>query len=84
LFGKDSEVKNEADLLKYIEESISQQKFDAELIKEVEAFLKIVREKHMEVSIPQTLLNQELQVRMENLEKKFGGKEKTQEYFKQM
>jgi FKBP-type peptidyl-prolyl cis-trans isomerase (trigger factor) len=71
LFGKDSEVKNESDLLKYIDDSISAQKFDTELIKEVEDFLNIIREKHMEVAIPQTLLNQEVRVRLENLEKRF-------------
>ena len=84
LFGKDSEVKNESDLLKYIDDSISAQKFDTELIKEVEDFLNIIREKHMEVAIPQTLLNQEVRVRLENLEKRFWGKEKMEEYFKQM
>lgn len=84
LFGKESEVKNEADLLKYIDESISTQKFDTELIKEVEDFLKIIREKYMEVIIPQTLLSQEVRVRLENLEKRFGGKEKMNAYFKQM
>lgn len=84
LFGKDSEVKNEADLLKYIDDSIFAQKFDTELIKKVEDFLKIIREKYMKVVIPQTLLNQELAVRLENLEKRFGGKEKMEDYFKQM
>jgi len=84
LFGKESEVKNESDLLKYIDDSISAQKFDTELIKEVEDFLKIIREKYMEVNIPQTLLNQEVRVRLENLEKRFGGKEKMETYFKQM
>jgi len=84
LFGKESEVKNESDLLKYIDDSISAQKFDTELIKEVEDFLKIIREKYMEVTIPQTLLNQEVHVRLENLEKRFGGKEKMEAYFKQM
>ncbi len=84
LFGKESEVKNESDLLKYIDESISAQKFDTELIKEVEDFLKAIREKYMEVLIPQTLLNQEVRVRLENLEKRFGGKEKMEAYFKQM
>ncbi|MDD3262676.1 MAG: trigger factor [Candidatus Absconditabacteria bacterium] len=84
LFGKESEVKNESDLLKYIDDSISAQKFDTELIKEVEDFLKIIRDKYMEVNIPQTLLNQEVHVRLENLEKRFGGKEKMEAYFKQM
>ncbi len=84
LFGKDSEVKNESDLLKYIDDSISAQKFDTELIKQVEDFLKVIREKYMEVAIPQTLLNQEVRVRIQNLEKRFGGKEKMEAYFKQM
>jgi len=84
LFGKDSQVKDESDLLKYIDENISQQKFDNELIKQVEDFLKVIREKYMQVSIPQTLLKQEVSVRIQNLEKRFGWKEKMEAYFKQM
>jgi FKBP-type peptidyl-prolyl cis-trans isomerase (trigger factor) len=38
----------------------------------------------MKVTIPQTLNNEELKSRMENLEKKLGGKEKMDEYFKNM
>lgn len=84
LFGKDSEVKNEQELLGYIEENITQQKFDTELIKQVEEFLKTIKNSYMEVSIPKTLLNQEVSVRLENLEKRFGGKDKMEAYLKQM
>lgn len=84
LFWKDSQVKNESELLKYIEDSIAQQKFDSELVKTIEDFLKKVQEKYMEVSIPKSLLDQEVRVRVENLEKRFGGKDKMETYFKQM
>ena len=83
-FGKDSEVKTEKQLITYIEESIAQQKFDTELIKEVEEFLKVMREKHMSISVPHTLLDQEFSVRMQNLEKRFGGQEKMKQYLAQM
>lgn len=38
----------------------------------------------MEVYIPKTLLNQEVSVRLENLEKRFWGKDKMESYLKQM
>ena len=84
LFGNDSQVKNEAELVKYIEDSIAQQKFDTELIKQVEEYLSKVRAKHMNISIPHTLLDEELKVRIKNLEQRFGGVEKMEQYFKQM
>jgi FKBP-type peptidyl-prolyl cis-trans isomerase (trigger factor) len=83
-FGKDSEVKNEAELLTYIKDTIGQQKADTELMDEVENFLKIIRDKHMNVSVPKTLLDQELGARLQNLEKKFGGREKMEQYLTQM
>ncbi|HCB51552.1 TPA: hypothetical protein DEP21_03185 [Patescibacteria group bacterium] len=84
LFGKDAEVKTEAQLMTYIKDSISQQKFDTELMKEVEEFLKVMREKHMSIDIPNTLLDQEFSVRIQNLEKRFGGQEKMKQYITQM
>jgi len=83
-FGKDSEVKNEKELITYIEDTIGQQKADSELMEEVENFLKIIRDKHMHVSVPKTLLDQELGARLQNLEKKFGGREKMEQYLTQM
>ncbi|MEI6425972.1 MAG: trigger factor [Candidatus Absconditabacteria bacterium] len=83
-FGKDSEVKTEAELLTYIKDSIGQQKADTELMQKVEDFLKVIREKHMDVSVPKTLLDQELGARLQNLEKKFGGREKMEQYLTQM
>lgn len=38
----------------------------------------------MKVIIPQTLANEELKSRIQNLEKRLGGKEKMEEYFKNM
>jgi len=84
LFGNDAKVKNEKELLEYIEENITQQKFEVDLIKEIEDFLKVVREKHMTLEMPKTLLNQEFSSRIQNLEKKFGWPEKTKQYFDQM
>lgn len=83
-FGKDSQVKDEAELLTYIDETISAQKYDTALMDEVETYLKAIRGKHLTVSVPKTLLDQELGARLQNLEKKFGGREKMEEYLKQM
>jgi trigger factor len=83
-FGKESQVKNEAELMAYIDETISAQKYDTALMAEVEDYLKSIRGKHLTLSVPKTLLDQELGARMQNLEKKFGGREKMEQYLKQM
>ncbi len=83
-FGKDTQVKTEAELIAYIEETLGQQKFDTALIQEVEEFLKKVRAKHVSIMIPKTLLDQELGARLQSLEGRFGGREKMEQYLKQM
>ncbi|MCX6823299.1 MAG: trigger factor [candidate division SR1 bacterium] len=84
LFGPESTVKNEAQLLDFITESISHQKFEAELVKVVEGLLQKVKGKHMNVAIPQTLVEQEFATRMKSLLERFGGEEKMTEYFKKL
>ncbi|HBB03707.1 TPA: hypothetical protein DCZ39_02255 [Patescibacteria group bacterium] len=68
----------------HIKESIEHQKYDQELIKKIEEVLQNLRNKSMKVMIPQTLINEELKTRIQSLEKKLGGKEKMNEYFKKM
>jgi len=84
LFWNDTPLQNQDDLIVYIQDSIEHQKYDQELIKKIEWVLQNIRNKSMKVTIPQTLNNEELKSRMENLEKKLGGKEKMDEYFKNM
>ena len=84
LFGEDTKLQNENDLIGYIKESIEHQKYDQELIKKIEEVLQNIRNKSMKVIIPQTLINEELKSRIQNLEKRLGGKEKMEEYFKNM
>lgn len=84
LFGDDTKLQNQDDLIAYIKESIEHQKYDQELIKKIEEVLANIRNKSMKVMIPQTLINEELKSRMQNLEQRLGGKEKMEEYFKNM
>lgn len=84
LFGEDTKLQSQDDLIKHIKESIEHQKHDQELIKKIEEVLQNIRNKSMKVAIPQTLVNEELKSRMKNLEQRLGGKEKMDEYFKQM
>ncbi len=84
LFGDDTKLQNQDDLIAYIKESIEHQKYDQELIKKIEEVLANIRNKSMKVMIPQTLVNEELKSRMKNLEQRLGGKEKMEEYFKNM
>lgn len=84
LFWDDTKLQSQEDLIAYITESIEHQKYDQELIKKIEGILQNLRNKSMKVMIPQTLINEELKTRMQSLEKRLWGKEKMDEYFKNM
>lgn len=84
LFGPESEVKTEAQLIDFIKESISHQKFEAELVKSIEWLLQKVKGKHMKVAVPQTLVEQEFNTRIKSLMERFGGNDKMTEYFKKI
>ena len=77
-------MQNQNDLIAHIKESIEHQKYDQELIKKIESVLQNLRNKSMKVIIPQTLVNEELKTRMKSLEERLGGKEKMDQYFKNM
>lgn len=85
LFGKESTVKNEADLINFIKQTLVEQKFESELVKAVEEYIQNVKKESMEVSIPQTMINEEYKVRIQNLAQRFGGDQtKMQEYLTRM
>ncbi|MFA5747500.1 MAG: trigger factor [Candidatus Absconditabacterales bacterium] len=84
LFGEDTKLKNENDLLQYIKESIQHQKFEMTLIKKVEDYLKKIKGKNMDIVIPKTLIEEEYKVRIKNLETRFGSEEKMSQYFKKI
>jgi len=84
LFGNDSKIKNEKELKEYIKENIGAQKIDTELVKNIETYIKETRTKSFDISIPNTLIDEEHKTRLQNLEKRFGSKEKVEEYFSQM
>lgn len=85
LFGKESEVKTEKQLMDFIEKSLAEQKHETLLVKAVEDYIQAVKKESMEVVIPQTMTNEEYKVRVENLHQRFGGsKEKVKQFFDQM
>lgn len=84
LFWDDTKIQTQEDLVAYIRESIEHQKYDQELIKKIEGILETLRNKSMKVTIPQTLVNEELKTRIKSLEERLGGKEKMDQYFKNM
>mgnify|MGYP001682676192 FL=1 len=84
LFGKDAEVKTNAELRDYIKKEILKQKQENWLVQTVEDYLTEVRKAGVSVIIPKTMVDQELKVRMQNLEKRFGSAEKVKEYFQQL
>jgi trigger factor len=83
-FGQETEVKTEAQLRDFIERNIIQQKFETELVQEIEKLLQTVKAKSMKVAIPKTLVDEEFATRMKSLQERFGGAEKIQEYFKKI
>lgn len=50
----------------------------------IEDYLTEVKKAGVSVIIPKTMVDQELKVRMQNLEKRFGSAEKVKEYFQQL
>ncbi len=83
-FGDKVEVKDEKELRDYIKTEIEKQKFDTELLKGVDGYLKNVQKNSMEVAIPQTLIAQEYASRLKNLEQRFGGAENTKKYLESL
>ena len=83
LFGKDAEVKTNAELRDYIKKEILKQKQENWLVQTIEDYLNEVKKAGVSVIIPKTMVDQELKVRMQNLEKRFGSAEKVKEYFQQ-
>ena len=84
LFGKDAEVKTNAELRDYIKKEILKQKQENWLVQTIEDYLNEVKKAGVSVIIPKTMVDQELKVRMQNLEKRFGSAEKVKEYFQQL
>lgn len=84
LFGKDAEVKTNAELRDYIKKEILKQKQENWLVQTIEDYLTEVKKAGVSVIIPKTMVDQELKVRMQNLEKRFGSAENVKEYFQQL
>ncbi|MDR3169281.1 MAG: hypothetical protein LBU27_06065 [Candidatus Peribacteria bacterium] len=83
-FGKESEVKTEAELKSFIEQQIYAQKEQTALIQAVETFVSAIRKDAMNVVIPKTMIDEEFKSRLHSLEHRFGSKEKVEEYLKAM
>ncbi len=84
LFPDQKEVKSETQLKTYIKWEIEKQKYEWELIKNIEEYIDKIRKDNMTITIPQTLIHEEFKSRMASLEKRFGDKEKVEQYFKQL
>jgi len=84
LFGKEAEVKTNAELRAYIKKEIINQKEENELVQAIEAYINDVRKSWVNVTIPKSMIEQEFKVRMDNLKHRFGSEEKVKEYFTQL
>lgn len=84
LFWKDAWVKNEDELRDMIKWQLSMQKEQNELIRVVEEYVSSIRNNHMSVIIPKTMIDEEFKTRIHSLEHRLWSKEKVQEYIKGM
>ncbi len=84
LFGEDTKITTEAELIDYIKESIQQQKGDTELMKKIEEILQHIRNQSLKVVVPQTLVQEEFTTRIKSLEQRLWGQEKLEAYIKNM
>ncbi|MDR2189936.1 MAG: hypothetical protein LBP53_01810 [Candidatus Peribacteria bacterium] len=83
-FGKESEVKTEAELKEFIKQQLFAQREQEGLIKAIETFVSTIRKDAMTVVIPKTMVEEEFKNRLHSLEQRFGSKEKVEEYLKSM
>ena len=84
LFGKDAEVKTNAELRAYIQKEILKQKFESGLVNTVEKYVNDVRSAGISILVPKTMIDQEVSVRIQNLKERMGGEDRVQQYFKQL
>lgn len=84
LFGKESEVKTNEQLLEYIKNEIAKQKWDNALMQTIDNFLQKIQSKYMKIYIPQTLVTEEFKVRLKSFEERFGWEEKINQYYTQI
>ncbi len=84
LFGEDAKVKNEAEIVQMITESMKQEKTQAELMKQVEDLLLEIMKGSLSIAIPKTMIDEEVKQRMDNMKERFGWEEKFQTYLKQL
>ena len=84
LFGKDAEVKTNAELRAYIQKEILKQKFESGLVNAVEKYVNDVRAAGISILVPKTMVDQEVAVRVQNLKERMGGEDRVQQYFKQL
>jgi FKBP-type peptidyl-prolyl cis-trans isomerase (trigger factor) len=71
LFPDQKEVKTEAQLKEYIKSEIEKQKYETELVKNIEEYIAKIRGNNMSIVIPQTMTNEEFKSRMKSLEERF-------------
>lgn len=83
-FGKEAEFKNEDELRVYIKKTLIEQKEQSDLIKVVDEYISKLRNDYFDITIPQTMIQQEFQSRIHSLEQRMWSKEKMEEYFKNM
>jgi FKBP-type peptidyl-prolyl cis-trans isomerase (trigger factor) len=71
LFGKNAELKTNAELKAYIKKEIISQKEENELVQTIENYINDIRKAGVNVIIPKTMIDQEFKVRMDNLKQRF-------------
>lgn len=78
---RDENIKTKNDLVELIKKEIFKQKLEGSIIDTVEKYLTDVKATWVSITIPKTILEQEVKTRMNNLKNRFGSQEKVNQYF---
>jgi len=83
-FGEEAKVTTEAEVIEMITESMKEEKFNKELMGQVESKIQELMTGSLKVVIPQTMIDEEKNQRLKNMKERFGGEEAYKKYLAQL
>jgi trigger factor len=84
LFGEEAQPQNEQELKDMITESVKVENYNNALMEQTEKVIDELKQKSLEVAIPQTIVDQETSERLKSMQERFGGEENFKKYLEQM
>lgn len=84
LFGEEAKPQNEAELVEMITESVKVENYNNAMMQQTEAAIDELTKNSVEVTVPQTIVEQETSERLKSMQDRFGGEENFKKYLEQM